>query len=228
MQPYFFPYIGYFQLLNAVDEFVLYDNIEFTKKGWINRNRILVNGEEAFITLPLKKDSDFLHVKDRFLADSWKHDRRKLLNRIVESYRKSPYFEQTFPVLEKCILFDDRNLYGFIFNSIEIIKANLNISSKLIISSSLPIDHALKGEAKVLEICKYKNARTYINSIGGIELYNNDTFRNRGLELKFLKSNAIEYPQFKNKFVPWLSIVDVMMFNSDNEIKQMLNSHILI
>ena len=82
MQPYFFPYIGYFQLMNAVDEFVVYDNIEFTKKGWINRNRILVNGKDAFITISLKKDSDYLDVRDRYLADSWSSDRVKMLNRM--------------------------------------------------------------------------------------------------------------------------------------------------
>ncbi len=78
MQPYFFPYIGYFQLINTVDEFVVYDNIEFTKKGWINRNRILVNGKDEYITLPIKKDSDFLHVKDRFLAETWSKDSAKM------------------------------------------------------------------------------------------------------------------------------------------------------
>src|SRR5688572_4948402 len=101
MQPYLFPYIGYFQLMNAVDEFVIYDNIEFTKRGWINRNRILVNGKPVFITLPLRNDSDYLHVKDRFLADNWVLHRKKNLNRIVESYNKAPLFASAFPIIEK-------------------------------------------------------------------------------------------------------------------------------
>ena len=88
MQPYLFPYIGYFQLMNAVDEFVIYDNIEFTKKGWINRNRILVNGRDSFITVPLKKDSDYLDVRDRYLADSWPSERVTILYRIKQSYRR--------------------------------------------------------------------------------------------------------------------------------------------
>src|ERR1700749_4655397 len=113
MQPYLFPYIGYYQLINAVDEFVVYDNIEFTKKGWINRNRILVNGGDAYITLPLKKDSDYLHVCQRYLADTWPAERKKMLNRITESYRKSPFFELAFPVLEQCVMFDDHNLFNF-------------------------------------------------------------------------------------------------------------------
>src|SRR5438445_505000 len=101
MQPYFFPYIGYFQLINAVDEFVVYDNIEFTKKGWINRNRILVNGKDAYITIPLKKDSDYLNVNERWLADVWTVERKKLLNRITESYRKAPYYESIYNLAEK-------------------------------------------------------------------------------------------------------------------------------
>src|SRR5580700_191306 len=101
MQPYFMPYIGYFQLINSVDEFVIYDNIEFTKKGWINRNRILVNGKDDYITIPLRKDSDFLQVKNRFLAESWKSEKRKMLNRINASYKKSEFFEVVYPVIEK-------------------------------------------------------------------------------------------------------------------------------
>ena len=114
MQPYLFPYIGYFQLMNAVDKFVVYDNIEYTKKGWINRNRIWVNGSDAYITLPLKKDSDFLNVNERFLAETWKSERQKLLNRISGAYKKSPHFESAFPLVQKCLLFDDGNLFNFI------------------------------------------------------------------------------------------------------------------
>ena len=99
MQPYFSPYIGYFQLINAVDEFVIYDNIEFTKKGWINRNRILFNGNDIFITLPLKNDSDFLQIRDRFLSDNWELDRKKILNKITESYRKAPLFDKAFYII---------------------------------------------------------------------------------------------------------------------------------
>src|SRR6188768_4511537 len=107
MQPYLFPYIGYFQLMAAVDEFVVYDNIEFTKKGWINRNRILVNGKDTFITLPLKKGSDYLNVNDRYLADSWLTDRTKLMNKVTEAYRKAPQFNLAYPVIKKCIFFED-------------------------------------------------------------------------------------------------------------------------
>lgn len=224
MQPYFFPYIGYFQLMNAVDEFVIYDNIEFTKKGWINRNRILVDGKDTYITLPLKKDSDYLNVKERYLAEIWPTERKKMLNRIIESYRKSPHFNTVYPIIEKCFLFEEKNLFQFILNSIDAINGYLGISTSLIISSSIPIDHQLRAENKVLGICKSQNADFYINPIGGTELYNKDDFKKEGINLFFLKTGDIKYKQFHNDFVPFLSIIDVMMFNSKEEINKHLES----
>ena len=228
MQPYFFPYIGYFQLMAAVDEFIVYDNIEFTKKGWINRNRILVNGTDSYITLPLKSDSDFLNIRERQLADTWINEKRKILNKIFESYRKSSNFKIVSEVIEKCILFEDHNLFNFILNSLSIVKEYLEIKTPLIISSTIPIDHSLKGDKKVIEIVKSRKAENYINSIGGIELYNKDEFKKEGINLNFLKSTNLIYKQFDNAFVPWLSIIDVMMFNSKEEIKKYLESYYTI
>jgi hypothetical protein len=222
MQPYFLPYIGYFQLINAVDEFVVYDNIEFTKKGWINRNRILVNGKPAYITLPVKNDSDYLAVKERRLADSWHTDRVKMMNRMTESYRKSPNFDTIYPIIAKCIFFEDTNLFEFVLHSLDTVKNYLGIQTSLLISSSIPIDHTLKAESKVIAICKERQANTYLNPIGGTGLYDKDRFRNEGIDLRFLKSNECSYRQYNNDFIPWLSILDVMMFNSRNEISRLL------
>jgi hypothetical protein len=222
MQPYFFSYIGYFQLINAVDEFVIYDNIQFTKKGWINRNRILVNGLVQYISLPLKKDSDYLHVNNRFLSDTWDVERKKMLNRIIESYRKAPFFKETYEVLERCIMYEDRNLFYFIFHSVQTLVNYFNIDTKLTISSTLSINHQLKGEDKVIAICKEQQAGVYINPIGGVSLYDRERFRSHNLELQFQKSNNIDYNQFINEFIPWLSIIDVMMFNSKDEINTYL------
>lgn len=225
MQPYFFPYIGYFQLINAVDEFVIYDNIEFTKKGWINRNRILINGTDLVISLPLKKDSDYLHVKDRFLADTWGAERTKMLNRIAALYRKAPYFKDTYLVLEKCIMYNERNLFKFIFNTIQTLIQYMNIDTKLIVSSFIPIDHQLKGEEKVMAICIERKANIYINPIGGLELYDRKHFETNNLELQFQKTNKIIYSQYNHEFIPSLSIIDVLMFNSLADIKIMLGQY---
>ena len=223
MQPYLFPYIGYFHLMNAVDEFVVYDNIQYSKKGWINRNRILVNGEEAYITFPIKKDSDYLDIKQRSFSETILADKKKRLNRITESYRKAPYFNDAFSLIEKAILLEDGNLFTFIFNSLILLKEFLDIKTSLIISSSLNIDHSLKAEDKVIAICKSRNASEYINPIGGIELYKKDNFKKHGIKLQFIKTEEVCYPQYKNKFVPFLSIIDVMMFNSKAEIQKILN-----
>lgn len=228
MQPYFFPYIGYFQLINSVDEFIIYDNIQYTKKGWVNRNRILVNQKDDYISIPLKKDSDFLNVNERFLADTWSSDRKKILNRIVESYRKSPHFESAYILVENCLNFDDHNLFNFVYNSLKETLNYLSVKTKVIVSSSLVIDHDLKSENKVLEICRNQGATSYINPIGGVNLYSKEKFEINGIKLHFQKSNFIEYSQFKNEFIPWLSIIDVLMFNSKEEVNYFLNDYQLI
>lgn len=228
MQPYFFPYIGYFQLINAVDEFVIYDNIEFTKKGWINRNRILVNGKDAIISLPLKKDSDYLHVSERFLSDTWDVERKKMLNRISESYRKAPFFKDTYPVIEKCIMYDDTNLFKFILHSVQTLTQFLNISTNLVVSSSIPIDNQLKSYEKVMAICNQRGADIYINPIGGIELYSKEEFELNCIKIQFQKSNSINYIQYNNEFIPWLSIIDVLMFNKKDDVINYLNNYQLL
>ena len=229
MQPYFFPYIGYFQLINAVDEFVIYDNIQYTKKGWINRNRILVNHKDDYISLPLKKDSDYLNVSQRFLSDTWAAvERKRMLNRVAESYRKAPHFKETYEVLEKCILNEDGNLFNFVLHSIQTLMQYLNIETKLVISSTISIDHQLKSAEKVMAICKARCADMYINPVGGLELYDKESFKINNLELYFQKSHSINYPQFNNEFIPWLSIIDVMMFNNREKINSYLSNYLLL
>lgn len=222
MQPYFFPYIGYFQLINGVDEFVIYDEIEYSKKGWINRNRILVNGKDEYITLPLKKASDYLYVNDRYLADSWKTEKHKLLNRIKESYRKAIYFNEIFPIIENSFMFGNKNLFQFILNTVTVVNNYLEIKTPIIKVSELTINKTLKAEYKVIEICKLKNADNYVNPIGGLTIYSKEQFIENNIKLHFIKSNEIHYTQFNNQFIPWLSIIDVMMFNSKEEIRKML------
>jgi len=228
MQPYFMPYIGYFQLINSVDQFVIYDNIQYTKKGWINRNRILANGKDQLITLPIKKDSDYLDVVERELSESWEKDKNKMINIIKSSYNKAPYFEETFKLISKCLNNPEENLFKFIYDSIVLINSYLEIKTPIIISSSINADHTLKSQDKVLSLCKAQNADVYINSIGGVELYDKETFKQNKIKLNFIKSNPIKYKQFNNEFVSWLSIIDVMMFNSKEQIQEYLNEYTLI
>jgi hypothetical protein len=212
MQPYFLPYIGYFQLIAAVDKFVVYDNIKYTKKGWINRNRFLQNGKDAMFSLSLKKDSDFLDVCERELATDF--DRERLLNQLSGAYRRAPHFEQTFSLIEQVVRYPESNLFLFLHNSIVQVCAHLDINTKIIVSSELVIDHHLLAQDKVLALCEALDATAYVNAIGGVELYSNKTFQEKGIELQFIQSKPFNYVQFDDVFVPWLSIIDVMMFNS--------------
>ena len=211
MQPYFFPYIGYFQLIKSVDVFVVYDNIKYTKKGWINRNRMLQNGKDVMFSLPLKNDLDSLDVCDRELATDFNRD--KLLNQIKGAYRRAPYFEQTFPLVEQIVRFEDANLFRFLHHSIVKTCEHLGVTTEIRISSGIAIDHDLKSQDKVLALCKAVGTNTYVNAIGGKELYSKESFREKGIDLKFIRSKPFEYAQFGDAFVPWLSIIDVMMFN---------------
>jgi hypothetical protein len=211
MQPYFFPYIGYFQLIKSVDVFVIYDNIKYTKKGWINRNRLLLNGRDMMFSLPLKNDSDSLNICERELAADFNSD--KMLNQIRGVYRRAPYFEQTFPLVESIVRYKEKNLFRFLHNSIVSTCKHLVIGTELRVSSEIDIDHSLKNQDKVLALCQALGASTYVNAIGGTELYSKEAFLNKNIELKFIKTKPFEYAQFDNEFVSWLSIIDVMMFN---------------
>lgn len=225
-QPYFLPYIGYFQLISMVDKFVIYDNIEYTKKGWINRNRFLCNGTDKLFTLSLKKDSDYLNVAEREISNQF--DKKKLLNQLEMSYKKAPYFTTNMPIINEIITYEESNLFRYIFHSVQCICKMLDIDTEIIVSSSVRIDHSLKGQDKVLAFCERLDADTYINSIGGIALYNRDEFKKRNIDLLFFKCNDIVYSQFNNEFVSNLSIIDVMMFNSTEEIKKMLTQYTIL
>lgn len=228
MQPYIFPYIGYFQLISEVDKFVIYDNIQYTKKGWINRNRILINGKDEYITLPLKKGSDYLKIAERDLADTFANDKIKLLRKIADNYRKAPEYHTVHSLIEKIVNQDEQNLFNYIFYSLQSICDFLEIKKEFIVSSTLQIDHSLKGQDKVIAICQVLNSTEYINPIGGVELYNKDIFWQKNIRLNFLKSKPIEYKQYANDFIPWLSIIDVLMFNKRETVKQYLNSYYTI
>ena len=227
MQPYFFPYIGYFQLINAVDVFVIYDDVNYIKKGWINRNTILVNGKGFLFNIPLQEMSQNKAINQLYIEENsnWK---KSLLKTITLSYKKAPYFTEVFPIIESIIELEEKNLAKFISYSLREICGFLSIKTTIMISSDIEKNNDLKGQDKIIEICKKVQGNTYINAIGGRSLYDKDTFIKQDISLHFIKSNTINYSQFKNEFIPWLSIIDVVMFNSVEEIKNMLNKCELI
>ncbi len=226
MQPYFLPYIGYFQLINAVDQFVIYDNIQYTKKGWINRNRFLQNGTDYLFTIPIQKGSDFLNISDRKIDSNFA--KIKLLNKLRHAYGKAPFFTTTYPIIEEIIQNKEDNLFLYILSSVISICRFLKIGTTIITSSTIPIDHSLSGENKVLDFCQKLEANIYINAIGGQELYDKESFKKIGCDLQFIKSDQINYNQFYEPFVPNLSVLDLMMFNKKEDIRNMLTQYSII
>ena len=220
MQPYIFPYIGYFQLINAVDAFIVYDNIKYTKKGWINRNRYLLNGEAATFSLPLKKDSDDLDIRDRRLSPDFK--RGKLVGQLSEPYRKAPHFSATAALVEDVICDPADNLFDYLHRGLAGTCRHLGITTPILVSSTIDADHSLRAQDRVIALAKAVGATEYVNPIGGLELYSREAFAGQSLALGFLRSRPVEYPQFGHAFVPWLSIVDVLMFNGAERTRESL------
>jgi hypothetical protein len=220
MQPYLFPYIGYWQLLNAVDKFVIFDDVNFIKKGYINRNSILVNNNSFLFTLELIGASQNKLINEIAIGKNQK----KILKTIETAYKKAPYFKDAFLLVEDILNQKETNLAKFIGYSLKKISNYLEIDTELIYSSDIVKNNQLKAQEKILEICKNLKATHYINAIGGQELYDKTVFESKNIQLNFLKTELQEYKQLKGEFVPYLSIIDVLMFNSRVEIKQMLQA----
>ncbi len=221
MQPYLFPYVGYFQTLNTVDEYVIYDDVQFIKGGWINRNYILIGGHRALFTIRLADASSNKLINEVVIQD----DFTKFLKTVAMCYSRAPQKEQVMALLERICRYEDRNLARFTGNSMQEIVTYLKIDTKLRYSSDLKQDGGLKAQDKVIAICQELDAGIYINAIGGMELYDKEQFRDSGIELRFLKTRPILYKQLGKEFVPFLSIIDVMMFNTVPEVRQLLNAY---
>ena len=211
MQPYFFPYLGYWQLIAAVDKYVVYDYVTYIKGGWINRNNILINGRASLITLPLNNSSSFKKINEICITESTKPI-EKLIRSISMAYAKAPYKSEVMPIIESLLL-HNTNIAQLNYESILKIREYLGFNTEIILSSDMVKDNELKGQDKVIYINKLLNSDRYINAIGGMELYDRDAFAAEGIDLKFLKMDIVSYKQLKNEFVPYLSIIDVLMFN---------------
>ncbi len=231
MQPYFLPYIGYLQLMDTVDKFVLYDDVAFINRGWINRNRVLVNGQEYMFTVPLKEASQNKRINEIALGDEPKW-RGKLLRTIEQSYRKAPFYSAVFPLIEKMVNFAPETIAEYIRFSFTVLNPYIGITTEIVPSSTVYENEHLRAQERIIDICHREKATRYINPIGGQELYNKDRFAEEGLELYFMQSHATAYPQLLRSaelgFVPWLSILDVLMVNDPAQIRTMLTEFELV
>lgn len=227
MQPYFVPYIGYWQLMNLVDQYVIYDDVNYIKGGWINRNKILVNGNPKYFNVPMLGASPNLLINE-VRVDQNSAIINKNLRCIEGAYKKAPYYEIVYPLLEDILRCGEDNIAKYIAYSFRVICGYLGIHTKLLISSDLSKDNTLRGQDKVLAICQLLHATEYYNAIGGQDLYSFEIFRKHGVKLNFLKTHNIEYQQFGGEFQANLSIIDVMMFNDKEKIRKYLEEYTLL
>jgi len=224
MQPYFLPYIGYFQLMKAVDKYVIADNLNYIKQGWINRNSLLMNGTGFMFQLAVVGASQNKLINEVIVAD----DQSKLLRTIEINYRKAPFFADVFPIIESILQYEDKNLARYLGNSLVRIAEYLRFDTEFSYMSDLERDTSLKAQDMVINVCTIMEAADYINAIGGMELYDKKIFKKNSIDLFFLKTNPIEYKQFKNSFVPNLSMLDVLMFNSMEQTNELLLQYELV
>lgn len=227
MQPYFFPYLGYWQLIKAVDKYVIYDDVNFIKNGWINRNNILLGGKKHLLTLPLEGASSYIPINETKITSNDKL-KGKLVKTIELAYKKAPYFDHVFPIVCGTILHKSNNIAHALTYSIREICRYLNIETDIIVSSELRKDDTLAAQDKVIHICHLLEGTRYFNAIGGQELYSKEAFQKNHLELYLIKMKEVEYVQFGNDFIPSLSIMDVLMFNSPHDTAAMLEEYELI
>lgn len=229
MQPYFFPYIGYFQLICAADRFIAYDDVTYIKQGWINRNRILANGAPLLFSVPLSGAGSHKLIREVSINSGlyavW---RNKFFKTLEQYYSKSPQYEQVMPVISKVLAGEPHQISSLAIHSIKSVCAYLAISTEIVETASHYGNAHLKAEERVIDICRQESAGVYVNPVGGQELYSRENFSKDGIDLRFLKSGEISYKQFQSPFAPWLSIIDVLMFNKPETTRQFLNSYELV
>jgi hypothetical protein len=228
MQPYLFPYLGYFQLIACSDAFVLGDDLQYVKASWINRNRVLVNGQPKLITFPLRKGGQFDSINQRWLGDDFAQQAERILKTLKLAYARAPHQEAVTALIHQILTYPERNLARFTEHSIRCICAYLQIPTPIHIGSELGLPGRMDKQERVIRIAQKLNAERYINPIGGMTLYCPSFFRAHGLSLRFLRMDDLSYPQLNQPFVPSLSIIDVLMFNSQRETQALLKRFCLL
>lgn len=229
MQPYLFPYIGYFQLINSADKFVIYDDVNFIKQGWINRNYILANKRKYLFSIPLENISSFKPINEIFISElAYNNWSKKFFATLKHSYNDAPFFESVYDIIYQFLNLKHNKIVTLALGSIKSICRYLDIKTELIESSSIYNNKELNGEERVIDICKKEKATEYINSAGGLNLYSKQNFLSNGLKLSLLKNLCAAYNQNLKEFIPDLSIIDTLMFNDIKSVKLMLNQYELL
>jgi len=221
MQPYIFPYLGYFQLAASGDIFVLYDNVNYIRQGYINRNCILSAGQIQRFVIPVPGASSFKPIKEL----EFSQDVGKVIKQIRQAYQNRPFFGAVFPLIEQVLQSEQRSIALMCQKMMRCIFDYLGMEKAVTLSSQ--INYAQTGSAsdKIIAICHSLGADVYINSAGGVDLYDRGQFLKSKLDLKFIKMNDIRYPQGGDEFHPNLSIIDVLMNCSVETVRDLLSEY---
>ena len=224
MQPYLLPYLPYFQLIGAVDEFVVLDDVNFINRGWINRNNILLGNQSHRITLQLQGASQNKLINAIRVGDN----AEKLLGTLRHAYLRAPNFARVYPVLESAFMQSEKNLARYLVTALEVTCRSLGIATPFLFSSDIEVSEGAAGQRRILDICRQQGAQRYINPIGGRELYDRSAFSAAGIELFFLQGEPEPYPQYAEPFLPGLSVIDAMMFCTPADMEQRLTQFRLV
>ena len=222
MQPYLFPYIGYFQLINVVDCFVFYNDVDYIQRGWINRNRILINKEPKYFTISVKKSSLGTAIKDVYIVDfnSWK---KTFLTTLSQNYKKAKNFDFTFKLLQDYFMNREfEKIDDFSISSIKFICNILNIQTNFVRSSELNIDKRFAKEEKLEYIINSLGGKSIFLPPGSKELY--QQWNPEGISKHTLSMPDLKYYQNMGSFVDNLSIIDILMHNSLDETIELIKN----
>ncbi len=228
MQPYLFPYLGYFQLMDYADKFFLLDNVNFIKRGWINRNNILLNQKPYRFTLPLHEVSQHKKVNEISIAadQKWK---KNFMETLRVAYQHAPFYKERIDLIHGIIYYDDDRISAFIYHSLESIAGYIGIKTDIIVVSPVEEREGMKGQDRIINICEKERATEYINLPGGKSLYETDAFLPHNIRLSFIEPHLTPYPQQqKGEFLAGLSIIDVLMNNSTESIQQMISDYAVV
>ena len=228
MQPYVFPYIGYFHLIQASSMFVFYDDVTYIKGGWINRNRIINKEKKDLVfTIPISKASSYKLIKEisPALNAKWKN---KFYKQLIQNYSKAPFFDSAIEPIMSVFARQYTDVTDLAIESISVIYSFLGIKFKFTKSSIIsPESRGMEKTDRLITIIKQLGYKNYVNPAGGREIYSKKYFSNHGVSLFFIKSIPIEYRQYSEKFVPWLSIIDIIMFNDKESTIELLGAYCL-
>lgn len=224
-QPYFLPYIGYWQLIHAADVFLIGDDYSYRTRSWISRNRILLNGAPKYFGIEIREASCNRLCSELQMMEI---NKKRKWDQLYDAYHRAPYFNEGMGLAEEILNCEKTVLSEFLEYSIRVICEYLGIDTPIMRTSDLEGNSLLRREHRIYDMCRRLGADTYVNAIGGTQLYDFKEFRERGIRLEFIKSDAISYRQYKEPFVGNLSILDVIMFNPVGEIRKMLDMYTLL